>query len=270
MTKTGTFGAALLCALLATTVQAGPSNDYAVGPGDLLQISVSGYNELSVSERVSENGTITFPYLEPLNVTRLSNSAVEKLIAQKLTQEAIIKNPQVSVLVIEFQSQLVSVLGQVNKPGQYPLFTQRRVVDLLAQAGGPIVSEAGSPAGGIAGDEATLTHRDGKSVKIDLGALFAGDSRQNLPIAAGDTIFVPRAPQFYVYGEVQKAGVYQLQHHMTVAQALSAGGGLTSRGSQKRMILKRKDDQGREYEMSTTSSDLLQPDDVLYVKQSLF
>ena len=115
-----------------------------------------------------------------------------------------------------------------------------------------------------------MTRRDGKVLKIDLGALFAGDSRQNVLVAAGDTIFVPRAPQFYVYGEVQKAGVYQLQNHMTVAQAISAGGGLTSRGSQRRIILKRRNDQGREYETSIKTSEMLQPDDVLFVKESIF
>lgn len=265
-----TAGLAVVCALLSMGVKAAPADDYAIGAGDLLQITVSGYPELAVSERVSESGTITFPYLEPLKVARQSSSGVEILIAQKLTQGQIIKNPQVSVLVTEFQSQLVSVLGQVNKPGQYPLITTRRVIDLLAQAGGPIVSESGNPNAGVAGDEATLTRRDGKVIKIDLGALFAGDSGQNVPVAGGDTIFVPRAPQFYVYGEVQKAGVYQLQHHMTVAQAISAGGGLTQRGSQRRIVLKRKDDQGREYETSIKTSEILQPDDVLYVKESLF
>jgi polysaccharide export outer membrane protein len=214
-----TAGLAVVCALLSMGVKAAPADDYAIGAGDLLQITVSGYPELAVSERVSENGTITFPYLEPLKVARQSSSGV---------------------------------------------------IDLLAQAGGPIVSESGNPNAGVAGDEATLTRRDGKVIKIDLGALFAGDSRQNVPVAGGDTIFVPRAPQFYVYGEVQKAGVYQLQHHMTVAQAISAGGGLTQRGSQRRIVLKRKDDQGREYETSIKTSEILQPDDVLYVKESLF
>ena len=124
---------------------AAPPDDYAIGAGDLLQIAVSGYPELAVGERVSETGTITFPYLEPLKMAQLSSSGVETLIAQRLTQGQIIKNPQVSVLVIEYQSQLVSVLGQVNKPGQYPLITTRHVIDLLAQAGGTIVSESGSP-----------------------------------------------------------------------------------------------------------------------------
>ncbi len=91
-----------MCALLSIGVRAAPADDYAIGSGDLLQITVSGYPELAVSERVSETGTITFPYLEPLKVAEQSSSGVEALIAQKLTQGQIIKNPQVSVLVTEY------------------------------------------------------------------------------------------------------------------------------------------------------------------------
>lgn len=259
----------LSIALSAAPAQAQP-NDYAIGPGDLLQISVSGYQELAINARVSESGTISFPYLAPLAVAGESSSGVETLIAQRLTQGRIIKNPQVSVLVVDYQSQMASVMGQVNKPGQYPLITSRRVIDLLAEAGGPIVGQAGVPNTGVAGDQATLVRRDGSSVKIDLGALFAGDKSQNVAVAGGDTIYVPRAAQFYVYGEVQKAGVYQLQRQMTVAQAISAGGGLTTRGSDRRILLRRRDEHGNEYQTSVKSSDLVQPDDVLFVKQRLF
>jgi polysaccharide biosynthesis/export protein len=260
----------VLSVLLSAAPARAQPNDYAIGPGDLLQISVSGYQELAINARVSENGTISFPYLKPLTVVGKSSSGVETLIAQSLTQGEIIKNPQVSVLVVDYQSQMASVMGQVNKPGQFPLMTSRRVIDLLAQAGGPIVGQAGVPNTGVAGGEATLMRADGSSLKIDLGALFGGDQSQNVNVAGGDTIYVPRAPQFYVYGEVQKAGVYQLQRQMTVAQAISAGGGLTPRGSDRLILLKRRDEHGNEYQTSVRNTELLQPDDVIVVKQSLF
>jgi polysaccharide export outer membrane protein len=259
-----------LCALFSAAPAKAHPNDYAIGPGDLLQISVSGYPELATNARVSETGTISFPYLDPLIVKSTSSSDVETLIAQRLTQGKIIKNPQVSVLVIDYQSQMAAVMGQVNKPGQYPLITSRRVIDLLADAGGPIVGQAGGGNIGIAGDEATLVRRDGSSIKIDLGALFSGDQRQNATVGSGDTIYVPRAAQFYVYGEVQKAGVYPLQRQMTVAQAISVGGGLTTRGSDHRIQLRRRDVRGNEYQTSVRISDLVQPDDVLVVRQRIF
>ena len=261
------FGLAFLC--LGATVSRAAPKDYPVGPGDLLQIGVSGYPELSVSERVGESGNISFPYLNTLAVAGKSSTEVETLIARKLVEGAIIRHPQVSVLVTEFQSQLASVMGEVNKPGQYPLITAHRVLDLLAAAGGPVITPA-LAGSGAAADEATLVRRDGSSARIDLTALFAGDPRQNLAVNGGDTLFVPRAPQFYVYGEVQRAGVYPLQRNMSVAQAISAGGGLTPKGTDRRVLLKRRDPQGVEHQVQVSAADLIEPNDVLVVKQTIF
>jgi polysaccharide export outer membrane protein len=261
----------LLLGLLgfAASLTQAANADYSVGGGDLLQISVAGYPELNVSERVSESGIISFPYLNTVAVGGKSSTEVETLIAHKLVEGAIIRHPQVSVLVVEFQSQMASVMGEVNKPGQYPLITSHRLTDLLAAAGGPVISPTAGTYG-VASEQATLVHKDGSSTRIDLGALFSGDSRQNVKIAGGDTLFVPRAAQFYVYGEVQKAGVYPLQRQMTVAQAISAGGGLTSKGSDRRVLLKRRDPQGVEHQFSVSTADVVQPDDVLLIKQSFF
>ena len=89
-------------------------------------------------------------------------------------------------------------------------------------------------------------------------------------VAGGDTVYVPRAPQFYVYGEVQKPGMYKLERGMTVSRAISAGGGLTTRGSERRVVIKRKDKNGKEQQYSAKGSDLLAADDVVMVKEGLF
>jgi polysaccharide biosynthesis/export protein len=112
--------------------------------------------------------------------------------------------------------------------------------------------------------------RDGRSQVIDLEALFSGDASQNPAVAHGDTINVPRAPRFYIYGEVQKPGAYRLDRNMTLSRAISAGGGLTARGSERRAVVKRRDKSGRELSASIDSSDPIREDDVLYVKESLF
>ena len=132
----------LVCLCLGATVSWAAPKDYPVGAGDLLQISVSGYPELSVSERVGESGNISFPYLNTIAAGGKSSTEVETLIARKLVEGAIIRHPQVSVLVTEFQSQLASVMGEVDKPGQYPLITAHAVLDLLAAAGGPVITPA--------------------------------------------------------------------------------------------------------------------------------
>ncbi len=256
-----------------TAWAAGMASDATVGPGDLLQIGVSGYPELSVNTRISSNGDITYPYVGSVAVKGMTTSQVESLLAKRLTEGAFVRQPQVTVLVIEVQSQLVAVMGQVNKPGQYPLQASHKVLDLLAQAGGVVQGAVGGlvvNGTGVAGDDATLLRRDGTKVTVSLPGLFSGDPTQNPSVAGGDSIYVPRAPQFYVYGEVQRPGVYKLERNMTVSQAISAGGGLTDRGSERRIVVKRRDRDGTERQRKVHGGDLVQTDDVLLVKQSLF
>ena len=251
----------VICSLLSSLVQAADS-DYRLGPGDLLRVSVFGSPELSGEVRVSESGFITYPLIGQVQVSGKSPAQVEAQLMSQFTEGGYLRNPQVSVLVMEYRSQKVSVLGHVTKPGQYSLTSASRVLDMLAEAGGPVNEEAA--------DVATLMRKDGSKATIDLTALFGGDPQQNHAVSGGDTIYVPRAPQFYVYGEVQKPGMYKLERGMTVSRAISAGGGLTPRGSERRVVIKRRDKQGKEQLYSARGSDLLQADDVLMVKEGLF
>jgi polysaccharide biosynthesis/export protein len=251
-----------LCTLLAAAPGLGENADYVLGSGDLLRISVFGSPEMSSEARVSESGNITYPLLGQIAVSGKSPAQVESLLGTKLVEGGYLRNAQVSVLVMEYQSQKVAVLGHVVKPGQYTLQSVSRVLQVLAEAGGPISEQAA--------DTATLTRKDGTHSTIDLAALFSGDPAQNQPVSGGDTIFVPRAPQFYVYGEVQKPGRYKLERGMTVTRAISAGGGLTTRGSERRVVVKRRDAKGKEELYSARGSDLLQADDILLVKEGFF
>ena len=239
-----------------------PAGDYRLGPGDLLHITVSGYAEMSTDVRVSQTGNITYPFIGEIQVASLSAQAVEGVIAKKLNDGGFIRQPQVTVLVSEYQGQKISVMGQVQKPGQYPLTSHVRVLDLLAEAGGTVPLSAA--------DQATLLRKDGSKVAIDLQLLFDGDPTQNPEVSDGDTIYVPRAPQFYIYGEVQKPGMYRLERNMTVSRAISAGGGLTPKGSEHRVLVKRHATDGKERSTSVSSSTSILPDDVIFVKQSWF
>jgi polysaccharide export outer membrane protein len=238
------------------------AGDYRVGPGDLLRVNVFDHPELAADLRVSQSGNLTFPLLGQLAVAGKSPHDIESALVQGLSNGGFVREPQVSVLVIDYQSQKISVMGQVTRPGQYVLTASEHALDLLAEAGGVVNM--------IAADEATLIRRGGERLSIDLIAMFAGDPRQNPEVGAGDTIYVPRAPQFYVYGEVQRPGVYRLERRMTVSQAISAGGGLTPKGSERRAIVKRRDSSGKERKVSVSASDMLEPDDVLMIKQGLF
>ena len=254
--------ALVLAAAAGTGESESAAVEYRLGAGDLLKINVYGYPDMSADVRVDESGSISYAYVGQLAVGGRSARDVESLVAQKLTTGGFIRSPQVSVLVADYRSQKVAVMGQVSRPGQYPLRKSSSVIDLLAEAAGVVNATAA--------DEATLLHADGKKLAIDLFALFDGDPTQNSPVSAGDTIYVPRASQFYIYGEVQRPGTYRLERKMTVSQAISAGGGLTPRGTDRRATVKRRDEKGKEARITVKGSDLLQPDDVLVVKESLF
>jgi polysaccharide export outer membrane protein len=246
------------------------TNDYRLGSDDLLSVSVFDHLELSVSVRVSKSGNITYPLLGVIPVAGLTTRELEEVLIHRLADGAYVQKAQVSVTVTDYESQKVAVMGQVVKPGQYSLTTSNKVLDLLAQAGGVVNGSGGGLSYALAGDEAMLIKKDGTKVKINLQALFEGDPTQNPAVAGGDTIFVPRAPVFYIYGEVQKPGSYKLERNMTVYQAISDGGGLTSKGSEHRLKVRRTGPDGKITELSVKGRDQLQPNDVLTVKESWF
>ena len=238
------------------------SEDYRLGAGDLLKIVVFDHDELNLDARVSQTGNITFALVGQVPVGGLSTREAELLLAKRLAEGGFVSQPQVSILVSDYESQKVSVMGQVTKAGQYPLDSSKSVLDALALAGG-LLSDA-------AGDDATLVRADGTHVAIDLPRLFDGDPAMNLPVHDGDTVFVQRAAQFYVYGEVQHPGQYRLPRNTTISQAISIGGGLTPRGTQRGAIVKRLDADGKEHKLPVADQDLLQPNDVLLIKPSWF
>jgi polysaccharide export outer membrane protein len=237
--------------------------DHPLGAGDLLKISVFDHPELATEMRVTEGGSITFPLLGEINTAGMSVHELERSLAHRLAEGNFVRQAQVSVLIEDYQSQRFSVLGEVAKPGQYPLMTKVNVVAALATAGGTVSL--------VAADEATVLRSDGTHVQIDLISLFQRDPRQNVTLFAGDTLYVPKAAQFYITGAVQHPGVYRLERGMTVSQAISAGGGLTPRGSDRHVTVRRRDyPGGKQRETSLDPADLVQADDVLKVKESLF
>lgn len=253
--------ALLLSALAGSAVAA----DVQLGAGDVLKVSVYGNPDLSLETRVSEAGSISFPLIGEVAVGGMSTSAAEKKISGLLEGGGFIRKAQVNIIVVVLQSQQVSVLGQVNKPGRYPIDGRRSVTDILALAGGMNAD---------GGDTVTLVrNRDGKSTKevIDIIQMIrSGDMKQNLDLASNDVIYVERAARFYIYGEVQRPGVYRLERSMTVIQALSAGGGLTARGTERSIRIKRRDGLGNLQVIGAKHDDLVQVDDVVYVQESLF
>jgi polysaccharide export outer membrane protein len=239
--------------------------DVLIGPGDVLKVTVFNNPELATETRVSESGAISFPLVGEVGVMGLQPADVEKKVASLLERGGFVRKPQVNVLVTVFQSQQISVLGQVNRPGRFPVEGRRTLVDVLAQAGG--VSSEGSDMAYV------IRTVNGKTQKlpINLPAMMrSGNMEQNPELSGGDVVYVERADRFYIYGEVQRPGTYRLEADMTVVQALSAGGGLTPRGTERGLRIKRRGKNGKMVETEVGQTDTLQPNDVLYVKESLF
>lgn len=243
-----------------------------LGSGDIVKITVYGQSDLTTIARINPDGKITFPLIGEVVISGLTTRSAEAKIAGLLQSRGIVKNPQVNIF-LEQQKQTVSnsitILGEVTKPGKYSVEGPESggiesIVDLLALAGGTSSTAA---------DHLVLIKKNKKNskIKVDLVALLRfGDLSQNRSVRGGDIVFVPKMNVFYIYGEVQNPGRYRLERDMTVLQALSVGGGLTPRGTEKGMLLKRQKVDKNIETMNADPLSILKPNDVLYVKESLF
>lgn len=240
--------------------------DYVLGAGDVIKVTVFQSPELSLEARIPESGVVSYPLLGDVGLGGLTISQAEKRLSQGLLAGKFLKQPQVSILVTQLRGSQASVLGHAVRPGRYSLeLVNTRLSDLMALAGG--VAPDGSDLLAVVGT------REGKPFRtqIDFRTLFrGGESSQDIIIQNNDVVYVDRAPQVYIYGEVQKPGTLRLERGMTVLQALAAGGGLTLRGTQRGIRVNRKGADGVVQELTPGLQDQLQPDDVIFVRESLF
>jgi polysaccharide export outer membrane protein len=235
-----------------------------LGMGDMVRVTVFRNPDLTTEARVTERGTILFPMLGEVPVSGLTPSQAGARIAQKLRDGKFVVNPEVTVSIAQVNSRQVSVLGNVNKPGRYPLDSVNvKLTDVLATAGG---------VGPTGADLVTIVSSgNGKKTDVDLAAMFRnGDLTKNIDLQPGDTIYVHRAPMIYVYGEVQKGGAYRLEPNMTVMQAIALASGISPRGTERGIKLSRRDANGGVKKMDVALTDPVQPDDVIYIRESLF
>lgn len=250
--------------LLSAAVHADTA--YRLGTNDVVRVTVYGQPDLSAVVQVSENGSIVIPTIGEVGVAGLTAREAEIRLANILERREVVRDAQVGLIIESYESKRVAVLGEVANPGVYAITRGSTVMDMISEAGG--LSQD-------AGDLAILTRRGGnasqKKTVIDLPALLEG--RLNTPepsVKDGDRIYVPRMEQFYVYGEVNQPGVYRLEPGMTVIQALSVAGGITDKGTKRGMSIRRTTKEGREQTIPASLTHSIEPNDVLYVKESLF
>jgi polysaccharide export outer membrane protein len=242
------------------------SKGYIMGPGDTVKIAVYQNPDMATETRISEMGSITFPLLGPVEIGGLTPAQAEIRISSLLKSGGFVPRAQVTILVTQFRSRQVSVLGQVNHPGRYAIEEPSvRLTDVLAIAGGIAVT------GGETVTVIRAAEGGEQRIEIDLLGLFdAATQPKNIEIGNGDSVFVPRIPVFYIYGEVQKPGAYRLERRMTVMQAVSLASGLTQRGSEKGLRIMRRNAAGSAKSVSAGMDDFILQDDVIYIKESLF
>jgi polysaccharide export outer membrane protein len=261
--------AALLCAVSGLAVSGlafGQSMQEVLGPGDTVRITAFRYPDLTTEARISEEGKVNVPMIGPVTIQGLTPEKAAAHIADRLKKGNYLVNPQIDVAVVEARSRQVSVLGFVTRPGRYMLEgSTARVTDVLAMAGGLVPAAA---------DTAVIKRTRGnktESLNVDLAALIqGGDATKDVELSSGDSIFVPKAPVVYVYGEVMRGGSYRLEPGMTVMQAITMAGGITPRGSDSRVRLRHKDADGKWQEKNVKPVDTVQADDVIFVRESLF
>ncbi len=266
-TALGSAAALAQTAASATpTSAASKAAEYKLGAGDIVRISVYQNPDLALETRVSEAGVLSFPLLGQVRLGGLSVTQAEQLIADGLRNGSYVKNPQVTITVMQVKGNQASVLGYVNRPGRYPIeVADMRLTDLIANAGG--VASNGAEVLVLTGMREGQPYR----VEVDLPSVFApGGGSQDIQVRNGDVVWVDRAPLIYVYGEVQRPGAQRLERGMTLMQSLAAGGGLNQRGTEKGIRVHRKGADGKVQVLTPAMDEALKDGDVVYVRESLF
>ena len=250
----------------AAATAGGGGAEYRLGSGDVIRINVYQNPDLTLETRVTEAGIVSYPLLGAVRLGGLSVTAAEKLIADGLRNGNFVKQPQVTLVVVQVRGNQASVLGMVNRPGRYPIeVADMRLTDVLAMAGGAATNGA---------DMVIVTGtRNGQPfrLEVDLPTVFQpGGKDKDILILNGDSIWVDRQPLVYIYGEVQRPGPMRLERGMTLMQSLATGGGLTQRGTEKGIRVHRRSADGKVQILQPGMDDRMQDGDVVYVRESLF
>jgi len=225
-----------------------------LGPGDAVRITVFQQPDMTTEARVSDRGTISMPLIGETKVDGATPAEAAGRIADALKKGQYLKSPQVNVAVTAVRSRQVAVLGMVARPGRYVLEDAK-----------PGLSDVIASAGGIAagGNENVTVIRNGESQKVS-------SLDKSFELKSGDTVHVDRGPTFYIYGEVTRAGAYPVQTGQTVMQAISIAGGITPRGSERRLKMRRTAPDGKVVETDAKLQDQVKADDVIFVREALF
>jgi polysaccharide export outer membrane protein len=245
--------------------------DSRLGTGDLLDISVYNVPELNTKSRLGNNGDVYLPLIDYVHLAGLTVAEAQALIEKRLSDGGFVKNPHVTLNVDQSVSQGASLLGEVARPGVYPIIGEPRLLDVISAAGGFTAS---------AGQSITVTHRNqsDKPVTVPLNRKLTDNPASNIAVSPGDTILVHKADLVYVVGEVGRpSGFLMNSDNLTVLKAIALAGGTTRLAKMNGVRILRKGPNG----MTETPIELkkmlqakvpdipLRPDDILFVPSSM-
>jgi polysaccharide biosynthesis/export protein len=226
----------------STKSLAGPAaHALQISAGDLLDLNVFDTPELSTKLRVDEHGNVSLPLAGVLQVSGMTAEQAGLAIEAHLRQTDILKDPHVSVTVLEYATQGVTVVGEVKNPGVYPLLGSHGLLDLISAAGGVTPN---------AGKAVTVTHRADPDhpVVVKVESKPGSAAAFKVDISPGDTIMVSHAGIVYVVGDVGKPGGFLIENNdrLTVLQAVALAQGTNKTAALNQAKLIRKTETGRE------------------------
>jgi polysaccharide export outer membrane protein len=249
----------------------GSPQDLLIGAGDLLEVSLYGMPDFKTDVRVNSGGEISLPMLGAVAVAGLSVEQAETLIEHKLSEKGFFNDPHVTVFEKEYATQGISVLGEVQKPGIYPLLGSRKLYDVISAAGGTTPK---------AGRYSLITRRNDPqhSVRVPLLTGAPESMENNVSVEPGDTIVVSKAGVVYVVGDVRQPGGFVMENgnDITVLKAIALAQGTNPNAALNGAKLIRRTSEGPKDTplslkqiLAAKAPDLqLQPDDVVFVPGS--
>jgi polysaccharide biosynthesis/export protein len=248
-----------------------------LGPGDVLRVSVYDNPDLSQEVTIGPDGAFSYPLIGRVQAAGLPVRQLESLLTKRFADGYLV-SPQVGVTVTQHKSQQVYVMGAVSKPGPYALQRQTTLVEALSTAGGPtpdagfevILTHAADQQAPPSGTAKVSAAANGQpAMRVSLEQLMAGGVSQRITVQDGDVVYVPVAAFVYVTGEIQRPGRYRLEKDTTIQKAVTLAGGFTKFAATKSMTVQRMVD-GKRLDFQASPNDILQAEDVVVVRPSLF
>lgn len=270
-----TLALLMLAASGLASAQPTPATDYVVGPQDVLSITVFNESALSGRFTVESDGSINYPLVGRVPVAGKTLRAIQEDLTKRLAGGYLV-NPQVTILVEQYHSQSIFVVGEVRQPGKHTISGNMSLLEALSQAGGTtatagtevIVRRPKDPKAAAGPVDPADDSQSDVVARVNLEDLQSGRT-PNVTIRDGDTLFVPKAEMFFVTGYVRSPGSYVWEKDMTVLKAISLAGGVTERGSSGRVRITRIVN-GEQKRIDVKMTDPVLPNDTIEVPQRYF